>query len=344
MGTQFAIIYDLVIVAVLAGMTFAGVKKGFAGIVVGLAAAIIEFILAMSLSEPLARTLYENVVSAPLEQAVGEQLDAAMTSASIGGIGNIDYDKVLVAGVPAGEVKIDFAGTGKAVAELTDLDLSQTGIADADLSVFNIPADTDFSSVSGKTAEFTMSELEKHGLGKLAVAQYLAVSAQSSDFISGFSEFVDIVGGTLPMIFGSSAAEISNGSINALRSVIITMLDTKSSAKDAVIEGVVRPGFTMAAQTVIFIVIFVVVSLVLGIIASALKCVNKIPVLGKVNAFVGGVAGLCEGLVAVFVICIAVRFVVSLSGGDILFFNETTINSTYLFGIFYNFDFLNFLT
>lgn len=344
MGTQFAIIYDLVIVAILLGMTFAGAKRGFAGVVVGLVSAIAAFVCAMAFSGPIAEALYENVVSEPLSEAVGEQLDDQMSSAFAKGLENIDFDKVLVSGVSAGEVKIDYAGTGKAVVELSDLDLSGTGIADAELSVFNVPADTDFSSVSGKTAEFTMSEIEKHGLGKLAVAQYLAVSAQSSDFISGFTQFADIVGDTLPMVFGQTADNITNGSVSALRGVILTMMDTKSSAKDAVMEGIVRPGFMVAAQTIAFALIFIVVSAVLGIIASALKCVNKIPVLGKANAFVGGAAGLCEGLVAVFAVCIAVRFLTSLGGGDILFFNETTINSTYLFGIFYNFDFLNFLT
>ncbi len=344
MGTQFAIIYDLVIVAVLVGMTFAGAKKGFAGVVVGLVSVIVAFACAMAFSGPIARALYDNVVSEPLGEAVGEQLDKQMSSAFIDGLENIDYDKVLVSGVPAAEVKIDYAGTGKAIVELTDLDLSGTGIENAELSLFNVSEDTDLSSVSGKTAEFSMSDMEKHGLGKLAVAQYLAVNAQSSDFISGFTQFADIVGDTLPMIFGNDASDITGGSIAALRGVIITMMDTKSSAKDAVMEGIVRPGFMVAAQTIAFALIFIVVSAVLGIIASALKFVNKIPVLGKANAFVGGVAGLCEGLVVVFAICIAVRFLVSLGGGDILFFNETTINSTYIFGIFYNFDFLNFLT
>ncbi len=344
MGTQFAIIYDLVIVAILAGMTFAGAKKGFAGVVVGLVSVIVAFACAMAFSEPIAKALYENVVSEPLSEAVGEQLDNQMSSAFAQGLDNIDYDKVLVSGVPAGEARINYAGTGKAVMELTDLDLSGTGIENAELSVFNVAKDTDFSSVSGKTAEFTMSDIEKHGLGKLAVAQYLAVSAQSSDFITGFTRFADIVGETLPMVFGNKANEITSGSVTALRGVILTMMDMKSSAKDAVMEGIVRPGFIVAAQTIAFALIFIVVSAVLGIIASALKCVNKIPVLGKANAFVGGVAGLCEGLVAVFAVCIAVRFLVSLGGGDILFFNERAINSTYLFGIFYNFDFLNFLT
>ena len=100
----------------------------------------------------------------------------------------------------------------------------------------------------------------------------------------------------------------------------------------------------MAANTVIFILIFLLVSVLLGVLAAALKAVNKIPVLGGFNAFVGGIAGLLEGLITVFLICIGVRLLVSLSGGNIMFFNEMTINSTFLFGIFYNFDFLNFLT
>ncbi|MGN1107895.1 MAG: hypothetical protein ACI4RK_00815, partial [Oscillospiraceae bacterium] len=88
----------------------------------------------------------------------------------------------------------------------------------------------------------------------------------------------------------------------------------------------------------------IVVSALLGVLASVLKIVNKIPVIGKLNGFLGGCAGLIKGLLVVFVICIIVRFVVNASGGDAMLLNETAIGSTYLFKFFYNFEFLNFLT
>lgn len=344
MGTQFAIIYDVIIIAVIAGMTFAGAKKGFASVIVGFVAVFAAFFCAMTFSAPITDAIYRSAVEQPLESAVDEQLDAVMGGATLSGMSHVNYDMVMISGQHADVYPIDYAGTSKAVINLSDMDLSRTGIPNADLSLFGITADTDFSSVSGKTAEFTMAEIEQHGLGKLAVAQYLAVSAQSSDFFAGFLDYTEKIGNAVPSVFGGISESIEGGSISVLRNIVIKMIDSSVSVKEAVINGIIEPYFKMAANTVIFILIFLFVSILLGVIAAALKAVNKIPVLGGFNAFVGGIAGLLEGLITVFLICIGVHLLVSLSGGNIMFFNEMTINSTFLFGIFYNFDFLNFLT
>lgn len=344
MGTQFAIIYDVIIIAIIAGMTFAGAKKGFASVIIGFVAVFAAFFCAMTFSEPITDAVYRSAVEQPLESAVDEKLDEMMGGATLSGISHINYDMVMISGEHASVYPIDYAGTNKAVVDLSDMDLSRTGISGVDLSLFGIAADTDFSSVSGKTAEFTMAEIERHGLGKLAVAQYLAVSAQGSDFFAGFLDYTEKIGEAVPSVFGGISDGIEGGSIFALRGVIINMADGSASVKDAIINGIIEPYFRMAANTIIFILIFLLVSVLLGVLAAALKAVNKIPVLGGFNAFVGGVAGLLEGLITVFIVCIGVRLLVSLSGGNIMFFNEMTINSTFLFGIFYNFDFLNFLT
>lgn len=344
MGAQFAIIYDLIVIAVLAGMMFAGAKKGFASVIIGFAAVFVAFFCAMTFSEPIADAVYTSVVEEPLEDAIDESMDNAMGAATLSGMSHVDYDMVIISGTPVAEYKIDYAGTGKVAIDLSEMDLSQTGIENVDLTLFGISADTDFTSVSGKTAEFTMAEIEKHGLGKMAVVQYLAVNAQSSEFFSSFTEFTDKIGETLPVIFGGTADNISDGSISVLRNIVIVMSDSSASAKDAVINGIIEPYFKMTAKTVMFVVIFLVVTIVLGLIAAGLKAVNKIPVLGKFNAFVGGIAGLLEGLITVFIVCIGVRLLISLSGGNIMFFNEMTINSTFLFRYFYGFEFLNFLT
>ena len=344
MGTQFALIYDVIIIAVIAGMTFAGAKKGFASVIVGFVAIFVAFFCAMTFSEPITDSVYCSAVEQPLESAVDEQLDAVMGGATLSGMSHMDYNMVIISGQHASVYPIDYAGTSKTVIDLSDMDLSRTGISNADLSLFGITADTDFSSVSGKTAEFTMAEIEQHGLGKLAVAQYLAVSAQSSEFFAGFLDYTKKIGNAVRSVFGGISDSIESGSISVIRNIVIKMVDGSASVKEAVINGIIEPYFKMAANTVIFILIFLLVSVLLGVLAAALKAVNKIPVLGGFNAFVGGIAGLLEGLITVFLICIGVRLLVSLSGGNIMFFNEMTINSTFLFGIFYNFDFLNFLT
>ena len=118
------------------------------------------------------------------------------------------------------------------------------------------------------------------------------------------------------------------------------MIDCSSSVKSAVIDHMLRPAFTLVMKTIFFAVIFIVVSCVLDIVARLLKVVNKVPVIGSVNGLLGGVCG----LISICVICILVRFIVTLSGGNVLLLNDTAIDSTFIFRYFYNFEFLNFLT
>lgn len=345
MGIQFSIVYDVIIAAVFIGMIFAGGKKGFAAAAGGLAAVVIAFICASIFSSPITDMLYVNYVEQPLTEAVDSRVDEAMSAVHIEGLDDLYYDNVRISGVSASEMQsaLDYAGTAKTVVDLSDLSLSGTGIENADLSLFGIAANTDFSSINAKTAEFTMAEIEQHGLAKMCVVQYLAISVQHTDFFSEFSRYAAKIGDTVPLIFGGTAEKIENGSVQTMRCVISSMLDGTTSAKQAIITGIVEPYFKVTVKTVLFAAIFTVLSIVLGIIANALKIVNKIPFVGGVNIFAGCLVGLVQALFTVFLICIVVRTIIILSGGNILLFNEMTINSTRVFKYFYDLKSLNFL-
>ena len=198
--------------------------------------------------------------------------------------------------------------------------------------------------MNGKTAEFAMADINAYGLGKLATAQVIAVKLAASPMISGIQEYVGIIGGLFPAQFQDISQGISDGEISMVRSLVLTMIDCSSSVKSAVIDHMLRPAFTLVMKTIFFAVIFIVVSCVLDIVARLLKVVNKVPVIGSVNGLLGGVCGAVSGLISICVICILVRFIVTLSGGNVLLLNDTAIDSTFIFRYFYNFEFLNFLT
>ena len=166
----------------------------------------------------------------------------------------------------------------------------------------------------------------------------------ASPMISGIQEYVGIIGGLFPAQFQDISQGISDGEISMVRSLVLTMIDCSSSVKSAVIDHMLRPAFTLVMKTIFFAVIFIVVSCVLDIVARLLKVVNKVPVIGSVNGLLGGVCGAVSGLISICVICILVRFIVTLSGGNVLLLNDTAIESTFVFRYFYNFEFLNFLT
>ena len=344
MGTQFSIIYDVIVAAVLIGMLFAGFKKGFASAVVSLVAVFVAFGCAMFFSEPITDMVYESVVEKPVEEAVSSALDDAMGSITLGDLSDLDYSSVKISGVSVDDVNPDYAGTNKAVFDLSNVDISETGIKNVDLTKFGIEAGTDFTSVNAKTAEFTMTDIDRYGLGQMVVAQVIAVNMQDTMLFRQFSAFVRDVGSAVPFFFGDMSKEITSGSVSALRSIVLIMQTTSASAKDAVINGIIEPCCRIAVQTIAFAVIFIIVAIALNLLAKMLEFVNKIPVIGGLNAFVGGIVGLAQGLVTVCIVCLAVRMITVLSGGNIMFFNNAAIDSTFIFKFFYDFDFLNFIS
>lgn len=343
MGSQFSFVYDIIVAAVLIMAVFSSARKGFVSTVVGLAAVVVGFICAISLCGPLGNLAYDSFVEKPLSEAVSSTLDESMGSITLGSVSSMDFDEVKVSGTRVADIVPEYSGTNKAVFDLSLVDLSGTGVDSADLTRFGFKTAEDLSVLNGKSAEFTRSDIDKYGLGKLVTAQVIAVKLLDTPMYDQISGYVNVIGQTIPAIFGDTADSISGGNAAAVRSLVLIMIDTSSSVKDAIMDHMIRPLFTVAVQTVIFVILFAVVSIVLAIIANVLKIVNKIPVVGGMNMFLGGCAGLVSGLLSVFVICIVVRFLISLTDGSVIFLNEMTINETSIFRYFYDMSILNFL-
>ncbi len=67
-------------------------------------------------------------------------------------------------------------------------------------------------------------------------------------------------------------------------------------------ETVVKPAVISAISAVAFVVLFIILSLVCALLAKSLKLVNKLPLLGGLNSFLGGVLGALKGLIIVVVL------------------------------------------
>lgn len=339
MGQEFAFAFDIAVIVLLAVFAFVGLKKGFAKVVLGLAATVAAFAVAMLLSGPIASAIYKNTI----EKNIEEQIDKVdgLGEISFGNIVELNFEKVKINGTPVGDVKLDYAGTRKAAVDLSRLDLSDTGLKTSDLAMLGISEDFDLSSLNAKTAELSMDDVEEYGLGKIAVAQYIAVNIAKQPVMKSFSDVAKNIGKYVPGFADNSAAD--SAGVSSIRAVALKMLDMKVSFKSAVMNGIIEPNCVLLIRTIVFGIIFILVNLLLRILTSVAKLINKIPVIGKINAFLGLVMGLVEGLFTVFVVCVITRMIVSLCGPNSILFNQAAIDSTFLFKTFYNFDFLNFL-
>lgn len=342
MGEKFAFAFDIAVIAIFALLAFAGMKRGFAKVVLGLTSTILAFSAAFLLSGPIASAAYGSYVEKPIEEKLDDAAGKMLSDLTLGNIPNMDFSKVKINGSYADDIEPNYAGTRKAVVDLSKLDLSETGLTKADLVKLGVKDDSNLKNLNGKTAEFSMDDVDKHGLGKLAAAQYIAVQLVKLPQFENFGSISESIRKYLPSISGSAASD-SMG-VSAARSVVINMLDTKDSFKGAVLNGIIKPNCVLLFRTIAFGAIFLLVNLALRIVTAATKLITKIPVAGKLNSALGLVLGLVEGLFVVFLVCLATRLVVSLGSANSILFNQTAIDSTFLFKMFYNFDFLNFLT
>ena len=340
MGEEFSIAFDVAVIAIPAVFAFVGLKRGFAKVVLGLISTVAAFACAMALSGPIADAIYGKYVEAPIEEQIDNAAGEAFSDLTLVNISGIDFEKVKIDGVLAGEVELDYAGTRKTAVDLSKLDLSDTGLTKADLMKIGIVDETDLTKLNAKTAEFSMDDIEGYGLGKMAVAQYIAVNLIQQPMMKDFNSLAEKVSQYLPNLSGSTS---DSKGVSALRAITLKMLDSGDNFKGAVMNGVVKPTCTLFIRTIVFGVIFLVVNLALRIAAAAAKLVNKMPVIGKVNSLLGFILGLVEGIIAVFVVCLAVRLIVTIIGANSILFNQTAIDSTFLFKWLYNFEFLNFI-
>lgn len=342
MGSQFALVFDIITVAVIVLMFFSGWRRGIVNMVLGLCAVIVAFVAALTLSAPLSETVYTNYIEQPLSSKVDETIDKSFSMLSLSEFSEVDCSKVYISGKAAGDIELDYFGRDSAAVDMSDVDISELGLTSDDLALLGLDPYYDLTSVNLKTAEFRKSDVEKYGLGKLVVSHFITINYIENGSLDEFNKFVEIVDDYIP----SASGMITSNSVTVsyARRLVLGMLDTRLSLYDTVMQNFVRPNCILIIRTIAFALIFAVVFAVLKIIAYASKLIEKIPVIGQLNSLLGGIAGVLEGIVIVFLLCVAVRLAVTVLDDSAILFNQQTIDNTFLFKRIYDFDFLTFLT
>jgi len=107
---------------------------------------------------------------------------------------------------------------------------------------------------------------------------------------------------------------------------------------ERIMDDIVEPTVLLPLKVIVFLILFSLVALILNLIANASKIINKIPIISSVNGVLGAVLGAAEAAIALVVICMLIRLVISIWGNSLVFINETTIERTLIFRHIYSFD------
>ena len=344
MGTEFFWFYDVILAAVLAGLIFIGAKRGFIRMVLSLAAIIVSFVAALLISDGVAGWIYDGFISKPLEQTISETVNDTLGDNVVTQLGKVEMDKATVNGKSLDklmEQKPDNAG--KITVDLSNVDLSKTGISKIDLSSIGLDSsEVDYSHINLGTVQIYENDVEKHGIENVILTEVLAQNVKNSEVAESVNELIEQVAEAVPALGleGKTIEDIDNGMVNK---VVISVVESSGNPGKAVLDNVAKPIVLVPVRTIVFIILFFLILIVLSVIIKATSIVNKLPLIGKLNSLLGGVLGLVEGLVIVFIIVIVAHMATAVTNNTLIFLNEMTINKSFAFSWVYNFSFLDFL-
>ena len=133
-----------------------------------------------------------------------------------------------------------------------------------------------------------------------------------------------------------SAMENSKDSLYSVIRIFVS--DNKASQASEISEIVVRPIGIKIIGLIEGIILFFLVSALLRWIVNRFDVVDKIPVAGKLNTILGGIAGAAEGLVIVFVAVYILKILGALTS-RYSFADPEVINNTLILKRFYDVKF-----
>lgn len=344
MGTSFFWFYDIVLLAVIAGVTFRSIKKGGVAVIISTVAVIAAFITAFIASNAVADAVYTNYIEEPLLDYIDETIDETIGDNVLSDLEKIDMSKAVVNGQFLGNMEFTPDSSGEITIDLSDIDLTETGMQDVDLSVFGIGSDFDYSLVKIGNVEISGNELKDRSIESIVLARVLTANIESGQLFSTFKDIGAKISEAVPVVFGDYSDEIAQGNNDVIYNLIlsITDMDYENHGK-AILANIVDPIVIIPLKIILFLLIFTIVSIALEAIASASKIINRIPVISSANEALGGILGLVKSAIIILVICIGVQFLISVTNDSLVFINTSTIQETVFFKYIYNLDLINLL-
>ncbi|MBP0962828.1 MAG: CvpA family protein, partial [Oscillospiraceae bacterium] len=117
--------------------------------------------------------------------------------------------------------------------------------------------------------------------------------------------------------------------------LIEQLLTEGKTLSEALVEIMLKPLVLSFLELLAFLVIFIVCSAVIKLLIRASKVLNKVPLLGGVNRFFGGVCGLAEGVLVLYVVGIVLRMAAAAASSDSLITTQLLQETKLLSSIIY---------
>ena len=114
------------------------------------------------------------------------------------------------------------------------------------------------------------------------------------------------------------------------RSISAVLSDNAVVLADAIVQKVLAPLLTPVISVVLFFVAFAL----LRMLVSMLGLVNRLPVIGTVNRWLGWVTGCVASTMDIYLVLCVVWAVIVITGGNLTVLNDTVMSSSLYYKAF----------
>lgn len=124
----------------------------------------------------------------------------------------------------------------------------------------------------------------------------------------------------------------------SLDAAVSAGVDNLADAAATTVESALEPIITSWLSFIFIMVIFFIISFLLRHFAMrpAVKLIENMPVVRKLNRFLGGVFGLLEAVVVICILAFFLKILVPYLSGENFLLSESTIYNSVIFYHFYN--------
>lgn len=138
---------------------------------------------------------------------------------------------------------------------------------------------------------------------------------------SGGSDFFSKIIGSIPSTVGNSLSGLSK-----------TLGSESEKAISGLISAISAPISMMISRCIAFIVIFIIAIVAIRVIEHFSRLLKHVPIIGTLNSLLGGIVGIFEALLIMFLISTLVSISVSFASFDKKpWVSKNTIQSTYIY-------------
>ncbi|MBP0989725.1 MAG: CvpA family protein [Oscillospiraceae bacterium] len=150
---------------------------------------------------------------------------------------------------------------------------------------------------------------------------------------SGAEDFLEKLGSKIAILPGNAGA-YGTEKVEELRETISKSL---SNAPATITDTIINTVAVTIIKAVLFVLLFLLFMLIVKLVSKLFRVVNKVPVVGPVNKFFGGIVGIVYGLLWIAVLSVVIYLVIKSMDGGKGIFTEEIINESYVYKYIYTF-------